>query len=249
MRRLFPHPAVPVDAQTVYSGLDWAPRGDRPLVALNMVSSADGRATMNGASGGIGSATDHALMMQLRANADALLHGAGTLRVERLGKGVPDTLVPLRTARGLAPQPLLALLTASGDVPLERAFFAQPERAIVFVAEYTPAAAVARLRARATVLVTGAERPDPAEALRVLRRDYGVRHVLCEGGPTLNHALLEAGLLDELFLTLAPRLIAGDGPPVVRGAAFSPTIPLSLLSLHEHENELYLRYSTGSRRL
>lgn len=244
MRRLFPDPAL-VDADSLYTGLDWAPRGERPFVALNMVSSVDGRATMNGAAKGIGSSTDHALMMRLRTNADALLHGAGTLREERLGKGVPGDLVHLRTERGLAPQPLLVLLTASGDVPLERAFFARPERALVFVAERTPAAAVERLRARATVLVAGAERPDPAEALRLLRRDFGVRHVLCEGGPTLNHALLEAGLLDELFLTLAPKLLSGDGLPLIRGAALNPAIALSLLSLHEYQNELYLRYAVG----
>lgn len=243
MRRLFPNLVEAVEIDAVYSDLDWAPRGERPFVALNMVSSVDGRATLNGAAKGIGSRVDHTLLIALRTNADALLHGAGTLRAERLGKGVPEALVPRRVARGLAPQPLLAILTTSGDVPLERAFFAAPERAIVFVAARTPPTAVESLRARATVLVAGEERPDPAEALRLLRRDYGVRHVLCEGGPTLNRALLGAELVDELFLTLAPKLLAGDGLPIVSGAALTPPIPLSLLSLHEHEGELYLRYA------
>lgn len=246
MRCLFPEPAACVDAKALYSNLDWTPRGERPFVALNMISSVDGRATLTGSAVGIGSAMDHTLVMHLRTNADALLHGAGTLRTDRVGKGVPDELISLRTARGLAPQPILAVLTASGDLPLERAFFARPERALVFVAARTPAAAVARLSARATVLVAGAERPDPAEALRILRRDYGVRRVLCEGGPTLSHSLLSVGLLDELFLTLAPKLLAGDGLSLVLGATLAPSIPLSLLSLYEHEGELYLRYGVGS---
>lgn len=245
MQRLFPDFVADVPVDEVYADLDWAPRGDRPLVALNMVGSVDGRATVAGHAAGIGSAVDHRLMMALRASADALLHGAGTVRADRIGKGVPAEWVPYRLARGLTPQPLLAVVTASGDVPLERALFAEPERAIVFVAEQTPAAALALLRPRARVVVVGERQPDVAAAVRVLRRDYGVRHVLCEGGPTLNFSLLAAGILDELFHTLAPKIYAGDGLPLVIGPAL-PAVPLRLRSLYDHEGELFLRYSVGS---
>jgi riboflavin biosynthesis pyrimidine reductase len=242
MRQLYPDQSDDLDPTSIYAGLDWAPRPDRPHVALNMVSSVDGRAALHGSATGIGSGTDHLLLMALRSNADALLLGAGTLRSDRVGKGVPAAWVPRRRERGLAPQPILAVLTASGDVPLERAFFAEPERAAVFVAAQTASETQARLAQRARVFVAGEERPDPAEAIRVLQQEYGVRHVLCEGGPSLNRSLLAAGVLDELFLTLAPKLLAGDGLPLVAGSALDPPVPLHLLTLYEHESELYLRY-------
>ncbi len=249
MRQLYPAPTNDVDVTAVYADLDWPldaglPR-ERPFTALNMVSSADGRVTLDGAAAGIGGAVDHTLLLRLRTHADALLFGSGTLRADGVGKGVPSALEPVRRARGLAAQPLLALLTASGDVPLTRAIFRAPERTIVFVAERTPAAAVARLRERAMVRVAGAERPDPVEVMRVLRHEYGVRRLLCEGGPTLNGALLAAGLLDELFLTLTPMLLAGDGPSLIGGPALWTPTPLTLRSVYEHESELYLRYRIG----
>lgn len=243
VQQLFPRFRDGIAVRDVYADLDWAPRGDRPLVALNMVSSVDGRATINGHAAGIGGPVDQALMPALRANADALLHGAGTVRSDRIGKGVPDDWVPYRTAHGLSPQPLLTIITATGNVPLDRAVFAQPERVVVFVAAKTPPGAVARLRERATVRVVGDEQPDPAEAMRVLRADYGVRHVLCEGGPTLNRSLAIAGVLDELFLTLAPSWLGGDGLPLVVGDKLIPPLRLTLRTLFAHESELYLRYA------
>ena len=249
MKRLYPLPAADLAIEAVYATPPWPsedglPR-DRPFAALNMVGSVDGRATFDGSAKGIGGAVDHALMLRLRAHADALLHGAGTLRADAVGKGVPGALEPVRVARGLTPQPLLVLLTASGDVPLGRAFFAfaAPARTIVFVAERTPAEAVARLRARATVRVVGEERPDPATAFRVLRHEYGVRYLLCESGPTLSGALVVANLLDELVLTLAPRLLAGESLPLLAGPSLRPPTPLTLRGLYEHEGELYLRYA------
>jgi len=251
MRRLYPPPIAEVDIAAVYDHLDW-PSGDalpsdRPFIALNMVSSVDGRVARDGSARGIGGAADHALLTRLRTHPDALLFGAGTLRADRVGKGVPASLEPARAAHGLAPQPLLVVLTASGDLPLERAIFAVPARVVVFVAARTPAEAVARLSARATVRVAGEERPDPAAAMGLLRREFGVRCVLCEGGPTLNGALLAAGLLDELFLTLAPTLLGGDDPSLVAGPPLRPPVPLALRSLYEHEGELYLRYTVGRR--
>jgi len=241
--QLYPE-AARVALADVYRDLAWRPRAeDRPFLALNMVGTVDGRAAVDGSSMGIGSPVDRHLMRVLRANADALLFGAGTLRAERVGRGVPAEFVPLRQARGLAPQPLLALLTASGDVPLKRAFFAEPARAVVFVAERTPRDRLARLRERATVRVVGADRPDPAAALRVLRQEFGARAVLCEGGPTLNRDLLALGVLDDLFVTLEPKAVAGDGLPLVAGAALVPPVRLALRSLYEHAGELYLRYS------
>jgi riboflavin-specific deaminase-like protein len=227
----------------VYADLKWiAPKG-RPFVAVDMVVSADGRATLDGTVRGIGSESDRALMLALRAQADALLWGAGTLRAEPVGRGVPEAMEPARIRRGLAAQPLTVVMSASGDVPLGRGVFAEPERAIVFVAKQTPRDAVERLRQRAIVQTVGEEKPDPAAALNWLAQERGVRHVVCEGGPTLNHALFRAGLVDELFLTLAPKLIAGDGLAIISGSLLNPPKSLELLSVYERRGELFLRYA------
>jgi 5-amino-6-(5-phosphoribosylamino)uracil reductase len=243
VRRLFPLPGADLPIEDVYSILDWQAAPARPFVALNMVASVDGRVALEGSARGIGSTVDRALMLALRANADAVMFGAGTLRAEGVGKGVPADRVPYRLTRGLAPQPLLVVLTASGRLPLERSFFADPDRAIVCVARSTPREAVERLEARTTVRIAGDERPDPAEVLRILGVEFGIRHVLCEGGPELSHSLLAAGLLDELYFTLAPRLLGGEERSLLAGAPFVPPIGLALLSVHEHEGELFLRYA------
>lgn len=243
LNRLYPIPSVHCDLNAVYADLKWiAPKG-RPFVAVNMVASADGRATLEGTARGIGSEIDRVIMIALRAQADAILWGAGTLRAEPVGRGVPEAMEPARILRGLTAQPLLVVLSASGDVPLERGVFAEPERAIVFVANQTLREAVERLRQRAIVQTVGEETPDPAAALDWLARERGVRHVVCEGGPTLNHALIRAGLVDELFLTLAPKLIAGDGRPITNGPVLNPPQSLKLLSVYERRGDLFLRYA------
>ena len=82
-----------------------------------------------------------------------------------------------------------------------------------------------------------------------MRASHGIRALLCEGGPTLNRALLDDGLLDELFLTLAPLLVAGEGDVQRdRGRRRRPTAParLRLLGVLRHEDELFLRYGVGA---
>jgi riboflavin biosynthesis pyrimidine reductase len=78
--------------------------------------------------------------------------------------------------------------------------------------------------------------------LERLRTQYGVRSVLCEGGPALNQGLLREGLVDELWLALAPKLAAGEALTVVTGPALRPTVELELLSAMESESNLFMRY-------
>jgi riboflavin-specific deaminase-like protein len=245
MQRLYPPPAEDVPADAVYAALDWpAPGADRPYVALNMVSTVDGKAAVAGVAAGIGTATDRELMRQLRAQADAVLAGVGSLRAEAFTPAVPAAYVPARVARGLAPQPMGVLVSGSGRLPLERRYFQRDDYPRVLLTSAAGAAtldpaAAARLR----VVVTGEHAVDLAAGLRVLRAELGVRWLLCEGGPTLNHALLAAGLVDELFLTLAPRLAGGLGPTIVQGSALPGVpLPLRLVTLHAEADELFLRY-------
>ncbi len=97
---------------------------------------------------------------------------------------------------------------------------------------------------RARVDVVELEDPSPGAALRALRHSHELRAVLCEGGPTLNRALLADGVLDELFLTVAPQLVGGeeDVLRVLAGDPLPEPMTLELLGVLRHGSELFLRY-------
>jgi riboflavin-specific deaminase-like protein len=212
-----------------------APERDRPYLALNMVATLDGRAALNGSAVGIGSALDKRLMRELRAEADVVLHGAGTVRADPLSARVPPDLVEQRLARGLTPQPLGAIITRSGNLPERHPYY---ESATVIYVTGAPD----RPLAVGGPLVEVCHVASVAEAVRDLAR-RGARRVLCEGGPTLNASLFEAGLVDDVFVTIAPKLVGGDDPlTLIKGGHFG-TLVLELRSLVEVKGELYLRYA------
>jgi riboflavin biosynthesis pyrimidine reductase len=184
-------------------------------------------------------------MRRLRTHVDALLIGPGTLRAERVGGSVPEAMVAARRARGLPDQPLTVTLSSTLDLP-DTPFLRGPGRSIVFTVD---GASDSGLEDRATVIRCGAGRVDLARALGILRSDWGVRLLLTESGPNVNEQLVRLGLLDELFWTIAPRLAGGSGI----GLMWSPTpaeallCDLELLSLAEHQGELYSRYRVKRR--
>ncbi|HEY3060210.1 MAG TPA: dihydrofolate reductase family protein [Chloroflexota bacterium] len=200
-------------------------------LAINMVATLDGRAALGGTATGIGSAYDRQLMKELRAEADVVLHGAGTVRADPLSARVPADLVPGRLARGMSEQPLGAIVTRSGNLPLKHPYYDSPT--VVYVlsdaAVRIPNVEVCRV-------------PDLPAVLRDLEK-RGVKRILCEGGPRLNASLLEAGLVDELHFTLAPKLAGGTDPlTIVYGGAF-PIVQLELLAVDRRNDELFLRYA------
>jgi 2,5-diamino-6-(ribosylamino)-4(3H)-pyrimidinone 5'-phosphate reductase len=205
---------------------------ERPYLAINMVATIDGRAALNGSAVGIGSADDKHLMRELRAEADVVLHGAGTVRADPLSARVPVAMVDQRRSLGLSPQPLGAIITRSGNLPAQHPYY--ESETVVYVTSEREVA----VRAPAVEIchVAGV-----SEALRDLAR-RGARRVLCEGGPTLNAALFEAGLVDELFLTVAPKLVGGENPlTIVKNGSFG-VLGLQLRSLVERDGEIYLKY-------
>jgi riboflavin-specific deaminase-like protein len=242
--RLFPPPGGTLPADAVYDDLAWpAPGPERPFVAINMVCTVDGKAAVARRAMGIGSATDRLLMRQLRCWVDAVMTGAGTLRAEEFLPTVEAAHAARRRARGLAPQPVGVLVSRSGALPRARRYFHDERFARVLLTTARGAAALdPALAARLDVLVLGGEEVDLAAALRRLRQERGIRWLLCEGGPTLNHALLAADLVDELFLTLAPKVVGGPGPTIVEGPPLPARPPLQLLAVHAAGAELYLRY-------
>ena len=187
MRRLLPDPApVTIEEQLgSYRPGEGAPE-DRPFVAMNFAATADGRATIRGVSGPIGSRTDTAMLAGLRKRFDALMIGAGTKRAERY-EGLEKRLVVVESGpRGPA------------DLP---------------------------------------------QLLRSLRAE-GVEALLCEGGPTLHGSLQAADLVDELFLTIAPKLAGAGAPSILEGGLTEP-IGLRLAWLLEEDGELFARYTVA----
>ncbi len=239
--RLHPEPGTLADVD-VPAALAFGERApeERPFVAVNMVATVDGRATVGGLSGPIGGEGDLAMFHALRGSVDAILAGTRTVAEENYGRLIrsPERRAA-RAALGLAEDPLALLVTRSGNVPWQAPLFAAPEQRVLVVG---PAAAPDGLAAQ--VEVVHVPDPTPADVLRVAR-DRGVRSVLCEGGPALNRSLLGAGLVDELFLTVGPLISADEGAPgIVAGPALDPPARLEIRWVLRHGDELFLRYGT-----
>jgi riboflavin biosynthesis pyrimidine reductase len=180
----------------------------------NFVATLDGSVQgLDGRSGSINTESDHEVFALHRGLADAILVGAGTVRDE--GYRAVDLLpwqTALRSAEGLAPYPVLVVIT--GSLRLDPAF-ADPAYehgpVIVVTAGDHPDASLSPFReSGAKVLQAPGADLELSEVLAALTaRD--LRRVLCEGGPTLHRDLLAAGLLDELSLTLVPSAVGGVG--------------------------------------
>jgi riboflavin biosynthesis pyrimidine reductase len=217
------------------------PPPDRPWVALNMASSADGRATVGGKSGGLGNEADRRQFAGLRRAVDCVLVGTGTLAAERYGSMIRDPVArEERVHAGRSLEPVCCIVTRSGRLPLDIPLFHDPEQV---VAVYT-GSPIALGDVQADVDVERAQHePTFAAALRDLRVRCGVRVVLCEGGPRVAGALLDEDLLDEVFLTLAPMLVGGNGVRnVIEGTEAEPPVPLELIRVLESEGYVFLRY-------
>lgn len=214
---------------------------DRPRVVVAMIGSADGRATVDGRAGGLGSPADRSLLRELRTSADALLVGAETLIAERYATLLDPPQQEARVARGLPREPLLATISRRMDPRLaEIPLLAEPEQRLIVYTEAEAAAPSAGADVRTHRFAPG--ELDARACLRHLRTDVGGRLLVSEGGPTLLRALLADGLVDDLVLTIAPALVAGEGPSIVHGPAFDPPQALELREVLRAEDHLFLHY-------
>jgi len=273
LQRLLP-PGDPAYVEEIVTGLglhERATAGPRPHVLLNMVATADGRATLDGRSGPLSGEADRAMFHALRTVVDAVMAGAGTVRTERYGPIVRDP--EHRQARvelGLAERPLACIVSASLDLPPDLPLLADPESRVAIL---TPSSgrlpgsdtgAVANAGATANAGAVAAEleyiRPRRADgsldlkaAMAELQDRLQVRTLLCEGGPHLNGELLANGLVDELFLSLSPLLAGGDPSPppaggrvpptrILAGKELQPAAQLELKAVLECDSQLFLRY-------
>lgn len=292
MRQLLPHPAAEVDPLALYSAAVRTPPAGRPWVMVNMIASADGAVTVDGASGGLGSPADRAVFAAARACADWILAGAGTVRAERYRLPRPSAAArAVRLAAGRSERPGLAVVSASLDLDPDLPMLADRRpgeaRPLILTGPDAPADRAERLAETAEVVrleptaaapteaargsapagadetgrmeptaaapteatrgsaPAGTDRPgrlgSPVAALGELGR-RGAKVVLAEGGPTLNAWLAEAGMIDELCLSVAPVLVGGPSPRLIHGAAFAAPKTLELAHLLEDDGMLFARY-------
>ena len=240
LRQLYPA-AGETSPEELVSGLglgELAPP-DRPYLVLNMVATLDGKATVEGRTRAMSSEADRALFHQLRTQVDAVLVGATTVAVEGYGRLVKsDELRAKREREGLAPDALAVVASARLNLPPEAKLLSEAGQRVVIATGSDEeldgaAAAVEYLRVG----------DDLQLLLARLRAEYGVRSVLCEGGPTLNSYLLVAGLVDELFLSLSPQISGGTGAPtIVEGRPLMQPRDASLIWLYESDGDLFGRW-------
>jgi riboflavin biosynthesis pyrimidine reductase len=241
MRRLFPNPSPDVDLVEVYAP-DFTAR--TPFVRLNMISSLDGAISVNGRSGALGGPADRRVFTVLRGRADVILVGAGTVRAEGYGKArLDDDVQSARVARGQAPLPPIAVVSGSLQLDWSSPFFTGPgPRPLILTSENGAARAPTAVTDVADVVTTGDEHVDLERAIAVLD-DRGARNVLVEGGPGVNADLARAGLIDELCLTVSPRIVGGQGPRIVAGTPLDPPYEPVVRQLLEDDGFLFLRMS------
>jgi riboflavin-specific deaminase-like protein len=231
----------PISPDELATGLrlgDLAPEG-RPYLALNMVSTLDGKATIDWRTKGLSSELDRELFHHLRTQTDAVMVGAGTARAERYGRiAKSDELRAKREREGLAPDPLAVVVSARLDLPADLPLLQQQGQKVVIA---TGADAVLQgTQAEIEYLRVGDDLP---LAMSKLREEHGVRSMLCEGGPTLNSHLFAAGLVDELFLTMSPKVCGGAAAlTIVAGRDLVEPAEMGLVSVAAGDDQLFTRW-------
>jgi 5-amino-6-(5-phosphoribosylamino)uracil reductase len=240
LNRLFPR-AGETTAEDLVGQLDLGSRApdDRPYVAVNMVSTLDGRAATDGDTRGLGGDQDRELFHLLRTAADAILVGAGTVRIERYAEAVKnDELRARRERHGLDPEQPTVIVSARLVLPSDLPLLQAPGAPVIIAT-----AADHELEGVAANVTYERTADDLKLLLARLRAGHGIRSLICEGGPTLVSYMLAAGLIDEFFLSLAPKFAGGgDEPTISTGPALPEPVNAELVWLCKAENALFARW-------
>jgi riboflavin-specific deaminase-like protein len=196
---------------------------------------------------------DKQFLFQQRALADAVMVGHSTLKHDNVRLGISEDLRAARIKRGQAPAPLRVIVSNEGKIDSQlKVFQSEISPVLIFSTKRMPKAVRAALQEKKVTLhLSEAKDVDLRELLGILRRDYKVRRVACEGGPTLFRSMLELGLIDELNLTIAPYLFGGADAPTLTGLSkeFLPrSVQCVMKKMRVVGDECFLTYRIKSRR-
>ena len=243
--QLLPMTDAPVDDDALVRLYEFPPDLDRPWVKVNFISSADGAVTVGGKSGGMANPNDKKIFALARTLADVVLVGASTVLIEGYHGIKPDS-VPRRVELGRTPVPPIAVVTRQSSVPPDSPVVTDTlVPTIIFTAESAPAERKSALTdAGADVVVAGDDDVDLTAVLAELER-RGLRRVSCEGGPRLFGSLTVADLVDELDMSLAPLLAAGNAGRISTGPLPDQPQRMRLASVLHADSLLMLRYLRG----
>jgi riboflavin-specific deaminase-like protein len=223
-------------------------RVSRPHILVNFAMTLDGKiSTRAKTPSTFTSAEDKKRLLEIRALGDAVMVGRQTVSSDQMSMGMPVArLQKERVARGQSPFPLRVVISPAGNFnPAWKIFHTPGGRVLLF-----GSAAMATRRRRELAALENTDLYTPAEfslaeVLRTLKRKYQVQTLVCEGGPTLLRGLLELGAVDELYLTVAPRIFGGESAPTLTGLPgefLSVARRFTLQTVRKKEGEFYLHY-------
>ncbi len=216
-------------------------------VSLIVATTIDGKiTTLDDASSKFASKQDLEHLLAVRSQQDAILAGAKTI----LNDDPTFTSRPIyqdqRKKNGLSPNPIKCVVSGRGSVPpTARVFHHNDSPAIVFTTQQIPSDRLRTLSKVAEVFLVGIEKVDFFRIMQILAENYQVERLLIEGGGTINASAFQAGIVDEVYLTLCPKVAGGcEVPTAVEGDGFvlADLIDLELISHRVINGEIFLHY-------
>lgn len=220
----------------------------RPFVFINSAMSADGKiSTTLRKQVRISGQNDIARVDTLRAHSDAVMVGIGTILADDPKLNIKsEALKAMRTQQGKSSNPLRIVIDSNARTPLNASVLGA--RTLVAVSQKAPSHAVKALSVKSEVFIAGDNVVDLVKLLSHLKQ-RGVESLMVEGGARLNFALLELGLVDELYTYVGNIVIGGDqAPTLVDGVGFTANfVKLDLKEISRMDDGLLIQWRVKGR--